>query len=102
MSIVNYVYFWFCCKADCFQSRFWDIPSAWWQASTVLVGIASALSLLVAVTALAACCITYVVHTGTARVAGALQLIAGNSHGRKFTQTSTQGLEFIVFPAEVK
>lgn len=57
-------------------SRFWDIPSAWWQASTILVGIASALSLLVAVTALAACCITYVVHTGTARVAGVLQLIA--------------------------
>jgi hypothetical protein len=57
--------------------RFWDIPSPWWQASTVLVGVGSALSLLVAITATAACCITYVVHTGTARIAGALQLIAG-------------------------
>lgn len=57
--------------------RFWDIPSPWWQASTVLVGVGSALSLLVAITATAACCITYVVHTGTARIAGTLQLIAG-------------------------
>lgn len=60
-----------------FISRFWDIPSPWWQASTVLVGTGSALSLLVAVTATAACCITYVVHTGSARIAGSLQLIAG-------------------------
>ncbi|GJQ74693.1 hypothetical protein Trydic_g21544 [Trypoxylus dichotomus] len=57
-------------------SRFWDIPSPWWQASTVLVGTGSALSLLVAVTATAACCITYVVHTGSARIAGSLQLTA--------------------------
>lgn len=57
--------------------RFWDIPSPWWQASTVLVGVGSALSLLVAITATAACCITYVVHTGTARIAGTLQFIAG-------------------------
>lgn len=56
--------------------RFWDIPSPWWQASTVLVGVGSALSLLVAITATAACCITYVVHTGTARIAGTLQFIA--------------------------
>ncbi|XP_075232020.1 LHFPL tetraspan subfamily member 6 protein-like [Lycorma delicatula] len=57
-------------------SRFWDIPSPWWQASTVLVGLGSALSLLVAVTALAACCISYVIHTATARVAGCIQLTA--------------------------
>ncbi|XP_054264770.1 LHFPL tetraspan subfamily member 6 protein-like [Macrosteles quadrilineatus] len=57
-------------------SRFWDIPSPWWQASTVMVGTGSALSLLVAVTAVSACCITYVVHTSSARIAGALQLFA--------------------------
>uniref|UniRef100_A0A1B6KHI8 LHFPL tetraspan subfamily member 6 protein n=1 Tax=Graphocephala atropunctata TaxID=36148 RepID=A0A1B6KHI8_9HEMI len=57
-------------------SRFWDIPSPWWQASTVMVGTGSALSLLVAVTAVSACCITYVVHTASARVAGALQLLS--------------------------
>ena len=41
------------------------------------MGTGSALSLLIAVTATAACCITYVVHSGTARVAGSLQLTAG-------------------------
>lgn len=60
-----------------FLIRFWDIPSPWWQASTILVGVASGLSLLVGVTAAAACCVTYVVHTGTARAAGFLQLCAG-------------------------
>lgn len=60
---------------NCF--RFWDIPSPWWQASTILVGVASGLSLLVGVTAAAACCVTYVVHTGTARAAGFIQLCAG-------------------------
>ncbi|XP_046396297.1 LHFPL tetraspan subfamily member 6 protein-like [Ischnura elegans] len=57
-------------------SRFRDIPSVWWQVCTILVGTGSALSLLVALTAAAACCITYVIHTGSARLAGALQLIA--------------------------
>ncbi|XP_044743703.1 LHFPL tetraspan subfamily member 6 protein-like [Chrysoperla carnea] len=57
-------------------SRFADIPSIWWQISTILVGIASALSLLVSITALAALCLTYVVHDGTARVGGAMQLLA--------------------------
>ena len=57
--------------------RFWDIPSPWWQASTVLVGTGTAISMVVAVTAVAACCITYVIHTLTAKVAGACQLLAG-------------------------
>lgn len=60
-----------------FCYRFWDIPSVWWQITTVLVGIGSGLSLLVAVTASAACCITYVVHDRSAKFVGALQLIAG-------------------------
>lgn len=58
-------------------SRFGDIPSPWWQASTVLVGTGSALSLLVAVTAMSACCITYVIHTATAKIAGTIQLLVG-------------------------
>lgn len=73
-----------CCLSFCFipclkflHSRFWDIPSPWWQASTILVGVASSLSLLVGVTASAACFVTYVVHTGTARAAGFIQLCAG-------------------------
>lgn len=64
-----------------FCYRFWDIPSPWWQASTVMVGAGSALSLLVAVTAISACCITYVVHTASARVAGIIQLLAGEWWG---------------------
>lgn len=59
--------------------RFKDIPSTWWQISTVLIAAASVLSLLIAVTTLAACCITYVVHIGTAKTAGIIQLIAGES-----------------------
>lgn len=57
-------------------SRFSDIPSPWWQATTVLCGVGAALSLMVAVTAVAACCINYVVHKGSARLAGTAQLIA--------------------------
>ncbi|XP_031333186.1 LHFPL tetraspan subfamily member 6 protein-like isoform X2 [Photinus pyralis] len=59
-------------------TRFWDIPSPWWQASTVLVGTGSALSLLIAVTATAACCIKYVVYSTTARIAGILQFTSGS------------------------
>ncbi|XP_076057545.1 LHFPL tetraspan subfamily member 6 protein-like [Oratosquilla oratoria] len=58
-------------------SSFWSIPSAWWQVTTVLVGVGAGLSLLVAVTALAACCLTHVIHTTSARAAGMLQFIAG-------------------------
>ncbi|XP_018329838.1 LHFPL tetraspan subfamily member 6 protein-like [Agrilus planipennis] len=57
-------------------TSFWDIPSHWWQASTILVGTGSALSLLIAVTATAACCLTYVIHAYTAKFAGSLQLFA--------------------------
>ncbi|KAL1132847.1 hypothetical protein AAG570_010799 [Ranatra chinensis] len=54
----------------------WDIPSEWWRVSTLLVGLASALSLLVAVTGISAACIPDVVHPTTARIFGAVQLIA--------------------------
>ena len=43
----------------------------------------AALSLLVAVTAVAACCINYVVHKGSARLAGTAQLVAGEPTTRK-------------------
>ncbi|KAK9871642.1 hypothetical protein WA026_014086, partial [Henosepilachna vigintioctopunctata] len=59
-----------------FPVLFWDIPSPWWQASTVLVGTGSAISLLIAVTATAACCITYVIHSGNAKIAGSAQLLS--------------------------
>ncbi|XP_054260587.1 LHFPL tetraspan subfamily member 6 protein-like [Macrosteles quadrilineatus] len=58
-------------------SRWRDIPSGWWQASTVLVGVGSALALMLGVVALSACFVEYIVHAATARMAGGLQLIAG-------------------------
>jgi len=57
-------------------STFWTIPTPWWQLSTVLVGLGCGISLLVATTAVAACCISYVLNTGSARLAGSLQLTA--------------------------
>lgn len=77
--------------------RFWDIPSPWWQASTILVGVASGLSLLVGVTAAAACCVTYVVHTGTARAAGFMQLFAGTLQLRFSIQISSLRSVNVIF-----
>jgi len=44
--------------------------------ASVLVGLGCGLSLLVATTAVAACCISYVLNTGSTRLAGSLQLTA--------------------------
>ncbi|KAG8292298.1 hypothetical protein J6590_043551 [Homalodisca vitripennis] len=57
-------------------SRWRDIPSWWWQISTVLLSLACVLTIIVAVMAVSACCIDYVIHTATARTAGSLQLLA--------------------------
>jgi len=57
-------------------NSFWSIPTCWWQVSTVLVGVGCGLSLLVATTAVAACCIAYVLNAGSARLAGSLQLLS--------------------------
>ncbi|KAK9504017.1 hypothetical protein O3M35_010461 [Rhynocoris fuscipes] len=60
-------------------SRWWDIPSEWWRISTLLVGLASGLSLLIAVTVVSAVCIPDVIHNITARISGLVQLTAGTS-----------------------
>uniref|UniRef100_A0A1B6EFG9 LHFPL tetraspan subfamily member 6 protein n=1 Tax=Clastoptera arizonana TaxID=38151 RepID=A0A1B6EFG9_9HEMI len=57
-------------------SSFKDIPSPWWQISTVFVASGSALSLIVAVVIVAACCMASVIHRRTARVAGVVQLLS--------------------------
>ncbi|CAB3382499.1 LHFPL tetraspan subfamily member 1 protein-like [Cloeon dipterum] len=57
-------------------STFADIPSPWWQATTVLVGVGSGLSLLLAVTACAACCISYLIHGRMAKIVGFFQFLS--------------------------
>lgn len=57
-------------------TSFPDIPSVSWQVTTVTVGIGAAISLLVAFTALSACCLADVVTKTTARILGLIQLIA--------------------------
>ncbi|XP_070213117.1 LHFPL tetraspan subfamily member 6 protein-like [Littorina saxatilis] len=58
-------------------TRFYDIPSIWWQISTVACGTGAAMALLVATAGLTALCVRYVLTRGTAKVAAVLQLIAG-------------------------
>lgn len=58
-------------------TAFSDIPSASWQAATVSVGLGAALALLVAFTALSACCLADVITKTTARILGLVQLLAG-------------------------
>ncbi|XP_065219080.1 LHFPL tetraspan subfamily member 6 protein-like isoform X2 [Planococcus citri] len=57
-------------------SKFSDIPSIWWQCTTILVGLGCALTLLVAITATSACCFSHIIQNSTAKAAGVLQLIA--------------------------
>ncbi|XP_015364966.1 PREDICTED: lipoma HMGIC fusion partner-like 1 protein isoform X1 [Diuraphis noxia] len=57
-------------------AKFNDIPSVWWQISTILIGGATAITVIVAVSAVSACCVTHVIQKSTAKVAGYLQLLA--------------------------
>lgn len=59
-------------------TAFSDIPSTSWQVTTVTVGLGAALALLVAFTALSACCLADVITKTTARILGLVQLVAGN------------------------
>uniref|UniRef100_T1IZR1 LHFPL tetraspan subfamily member 6 protein n=1 Tax=Strigamia maritima TaxID=126957 RepID=T1IZR1_STRMM len=63
--------------AECGRyTTFSHVPSVSWQVSTVLVGGASAVALLVAFTAVMACCVTDIINQSTARAAGLVQLVA--------------------------
>ncbi|XP_017756418.1 PREDICTED: lipoma HMGIC fusion partner-like [Eufriesea mexicana] len=60
-------------------SSFWDIPSAWWQASTVTMGIGVAIAVIGALTLLAAASsfLPHILKTPKhTRVLGSLQLLA--------------------------
>ncbi|XP_046623606.1 arrestin domain-containing protein 17-like isoform X1 [Neodiprion virginianus] len=60
-------------------SSFWDIPSAWWQASTVTIGVGVALAVITTLTLLAAAS-SFLPHilrmTRPTRALGSLQLLA--------------------------
>lgn len=66
---------------------FWDIPSAWWQASTVTMGIGVAIAVIGALTLLAAASsfLPHILKTPKhTRILGSLQLLAGECHMRAF------------------
>ncbi|XP_076344254.1 LHFPL tetraspan subfamily member 6 protein-like isoform X2 [Tachypleus tridentatus] len=60
-------------------TTFRDIPSVSWQVTTVTVGIGAATSLLMAFTALAACCVADVVTKRAARILGLVQVVTGGA-----------------------
>jgi hypothetical protein len=72
--------FYECVNWEFYDFRYGDIPSPWWQATTVLVGLGSGLSLLLAVTATAACCIAYLIHGRMAKIVGVFQFFSGKSN----------------------
>ncbi|KAK7499212.1 hypothetical protein BaRGS_00009472 [Batillaria attramentaria] len=58
-------------------THFTDIPSLYWQLTTITVGTGSALALLVALTGVVATCVRGVLTHATARLAAILQVCAG-------------------------
>ena len=58
-------------------TEFSDIPSLWWKVTTVSVGVGCGLTVLVAFTAMLACCMDDVLTKPTAKVGGVLQFLAG-------------------------
>lgn len=58
-------------------SSFLDIPSLWWQVSTVAAGAGAGLSLLLALTAAITLCLADLVTVGVARLMGGVQVTAG-------------------------
>ncbi|XP_043528892.1 uncharacterized protein LOC122538683, partial [Frieseomelitta varia] len=82
-----------------FDFSFWDIPSAWWQASTVAMGIGVAIAVIGALTLLAAASsfLPHILKTPKhTRALGSLQLLAV----RKFT--SQAGVPSTVNSARVR
>ena len=59
-------------------SRFSDIPSVWWQVTTILVGISACLSFVISLISLLAVCLDDVLTKTSACIMGAVQFMAGN------------------------
>ncbi|CAG5132068.1 unnamed protein product [Candidula unifasciata] len=62
-------------------SSFTDIPSLYWQISTVTVGAGTCLALLLSLTSLVCLCVRDIITVKVARTGGVLQLLAGLSVG---------------------
>ena len=58
-------------------SSFDDIPTVWWQATTVIAGIGCCVGLLVSFMAIACCCVSDVMSRTVACAACIVQLLAG-------------------------
>jgi len=54
---------------------FWDIPSVWWQAASVVMGVGCVLSLLISCAALICCCTPDSTTKSLAILAGGLQAV---------------------------
>ena len=59
-------------------ATFADIPSLWWQIASVTIGVGCGLSIIVAFTAMFACCIGDVLSRNTSKIMGVLQFLSGN------------------------
>ncbi|XP_008480323.1 LHFPL tetraspan subfamily member 1 protein-like [Diaphorina citri] len=57
-------------------SSFNDIPTIWWQLTTVLMGVGCAVSLYVAVRAVFSLCMAYVLDTSSVKTLGLWQFVA--------------------------
>lgn len=57
--------------------RFEDIPSAAWQATTIMLGIACGILVLISLVSLLAICFQDIITKHTARVCGFFQALAG-------------------------
>ncbi|KAH9493062.1 LHFPL tetraspan sub member 6 protein [Bulinus truncatus] len=58
-------------------TTFEDIPSLYWQISTVTVGTGACLSLLISLTAVVTLCVSDIITVRVARLTGVVQLFAG-------------------------
>ena len=58
-------------------ASFQGIPSAEWRISTIVTGLGCGLLLLVALTALMACCVSELISRTVGRVAGGIQFLGG-------------------------
>jgi hypothetical protein len=62
-------------------TTFDDIPSLWWQLTTIVVGVGCGLSVLIAFVILFGCCLADVFGKASAKVSGIVQLLAGKQLG---------------------